>query len=64
MFKWKPAPQDRGEALRIFRTDLAKAIEAARFAHVDARTLADLLGARADQLRRDFAISAPIRSAL
>ena len=64
MFKRKQAVVDRPQALEAFRNDLSKAIEAARFARLDSRTLADLLGARADQLRRDFAISAPVGAAL
>ncbi len=63
MFGKKQAP-GRPEALECFRRDLTKAIDAARFGHVDLRTLAEILNSRADELRRTFAVSAPVGAAL
>jgi hypothetical protein len=64
MFKRKPAAPGRPEALENFRRDLDKATDAARFCHVDMRTLADILESRADSLRKTFAVTAPAGAGL
>jgi hypothetical protein len=64
MFGRKPAAPGRHEALENFRRDLDRAVDAARFCHVDLRTLADTLDARADELRMMFAVSAPAGAGL
>lgn len=64
LFKRKPATLDQPLALETFKCDLDRAISGAVHSQLDARVLSEILNARADVLRRSFAVSAPIRSAL
>jgi predicted HTH domain antitoxin len=49
------------DAVNQFQTDIDNLLAAAQHSHVALRQLADILEQRAENLRRQFAVTAPMR---